>query len=59
MHIKMKKILFAVLVLLSSKSLFAQEAEDVGWIARFGAADGVEKILHQTYEIDLLVIFSQ
>lgn len=36
----MKKILFAVLVLLSSKSLYAQEAEDVGWVARFGAAGG-------------------
>jgi hypothetical protein len=44
MHIKMKKILFAVLVLLSSKSLFAQEAEDVGWVARFGAAVGVTPI---------------
>lgn len=41
MHIKMKKILFAVLVLLSPKSLFAQEAEDVGWVARFGAAVGL------------------
>lgn len=40
-HIRMKKILFAVLIFLSSKALFAQEGEDIGWVARFGAAVGV------------------
>lgn len=37
----MKKILFAIMIFLSSTSLFAQEAEDVGWVARFGAALGL------------------
>lgn len=39
-QIKMKKTLFAIMIFLSSTSLFAQEAEDVGWVARFGAAGG-------------------
>ena len=37
----MKKILFIILILLSPKTFFAQEAEDVGWVARFGAAVGL------------------
>ncbi len=37
----MKKILFAALILFSTLSTKAQEAEDVGWVARFGAAVGV------------------
>lgn len=41
----MKKILFAVLIFLSSTSLFAQEGEDVGWVARFGAAGGFSPTL--------------
>ncbi len=40
MHIKMKKILFVALIFLSSNSFFAQEGEDVGWVARFGLAGG-------------------
>ena len=37
----MKKILFLTLIMFCSTSLFAQEGEDVGWVARFGAAVGV------------------
>ncbi|MHB9041376.1 MAG: hypothetical protein ACYC4T_12045 [Melioribacteraceae bacterium] len=37
----MKKILFLTLIMFSSTSIFAQEGEDVGWVARFGAALGV------------------
>ena len=47
------------MILISLSSAIAQEGEDFGWVAMFGAAGRVEKILHQTYEIDLLVTFFQ
>lgn len=37
----MKKLAIVILLLLSSTRYFAQEGEDVGWVARFGAAGGV------------------
>jgi len=55
----MKKLLSLLLLLVLIKPSFAQEGEDVGWVAMFGASGRVEKILHQTYEIDLLVTFFQ
>ncbi len=36
----MKKLLIFILILISLNTAIAQEAEDVGWIARFGAAGG-------------------
>ncbi len=47
------------MILISLNTAIAQEGEDVGWVAMFGASGRVEKILHQTYEIDLLVTFFQ
>ena len=40
-NFKMKKLLFTALILLSTLNISAQEAEDVGWVARFGAAVGL------------------
>lgn len=37
----MKKIALLLIVLLLGTKSFAQEGEDVGWVARFGAAGGV------------------
>jgi len=37
----MKKLTLILLLLLFSTKHFAQEGEDVGWVARFGAAGGV------------------
>ena len=37
----MKKLFLLTLILLCSTIIFAQEGEDVGWVARFGAALGV------------------
>lgn len=37
----MKKLLFLVLMLISIRTSFAQEGEDVGWVSRFGAALGI------------------
>ena len=37
----MKKLLFLILMLISLRTSFAQEGEDVGWVGRFGAAGGV------------------
>ena len=37
----MKKLLFILLVFISINNLIAQEEEDVGWVARFGAAGGI------------------
>lgn len=36
----MKKLLIFILILISLKVAIAQEGEDVGWVARFGAAGG-------------------
>ena len=36
----MKKLLIFVLILISLRTSFAQEGEDVGWVGRFGAAGG-------------------
>jgi len=36
----MKKLLFLILMLISLRTSFAQEGEDVGWVGRFGAAGG-------------------
>jgi len=41
------------MLFISLQNAIAQEGEDVGW----GAAGGVGEILHQTYEIGLLVTF--
>ncbi len=41
----MKKLLIFVLILISFHSSFAQEGEDVGWVARFGAAGGFSPTL--------------
>lgn len=41
----MKKLLFFVLILISLHISFAQEGEDVGWVARFGAAGGFSPTL--------------
>ncbi len=37
----MKKLAIVLLLLFSTTRYFAQEGEDVGWVARFGAAGGV------------------
>ncbi len=37
----MKKIIIGLVVLLTFSRSFAQEGEDVGWVARFGAAGGI------------------
>lgn len=37
----MKKLALVLLLLLSTAKYLAQEGEDVGWVARFGAAGGV------------------
>ncbi|MFA7420490.1 MAG: hypothetical protein WCZ90_12465 [Melioribacteraceae bacterium] len=37
----MKKLALFLLLLLSCTRYFAQEGEDVGWVARFGAAGGI------------------
>ncbi len=37
----MKKLLFTAFVLYSLNFSYAQEGEDVGWVARFGAAGGI------------------
>jgi len=39
-QIKMKNFLFALLITFSSGVVLAQEGDDVGWVARFGAAGG-------------------
>lgn len=41
----MKKLLIFILMLISFRTSFAQEGEDVGWIARFGAAGGFSPTL--------------
>lgn len=41
----MKKLLFFILILISLRTSFAQEGEDVGWVSRFGAAGGFFPIL--------------
>ena len=41
----MKKLLFFVLILISFRLTNAQEGEDVGWVARFGAAGGFSPTL--------------
>lgn len=37
----MKKIIFFLLILVSYKYSYAQDGEDVGWVARFGIAGGI------------------
>ena len=37
----MKRIIFLTFVLVSFNCLRAQDGEDVGWVARFGIAGGV------------------
>jgi len=41
----MKKLLFFILILISLRTSFAQEGEDIGWVARFGAAGGFSPTL--------------
>lgn len=41
----MKKLLIFFLILISLRTSFAQEGEDVGWVARFGAAGGFSPTL--------------
>ncbi|MBI5809432.1 MAG: hypothetical protein HZA74_13650 [Ignavibacteriales bacterium] len=41
----MKKLLIFFLMLISLRTTFAQEGEDVGWVARFGAAGGFSPTL--------------
>ena len=41
----MKKLLIFILLLISLNTSFAQEGEDVGWVARFGAAGGFSPAL--------------
>ncbi len=41
----MKKLLFFIMILISLRTSFAQEGEDVGWVGRFGAAGGFSPTL--------------
>ena len=41
----MKKLLFFILILISLRTSFAQEGEDLGWVSRFGAAGGFSPVL--------------
>lgn len=37
----MKKLLFLLIIILAGSTIRAQEGEDVGWVARFGIAGGI------------------